>query len=343
MIKHHDILDLLDLARRNGIAVYQKDAKLKFKVAKNQQIKHDVLDLLRQHKVAILDFLTSAAGHPQTIQKVEESIEAIDRSAVGQIPLSFSQERLWFIDQFDGSTQYHLPTILRLKNKLDRQHLAGALSDLVERHEILRTVIIGEEGQAYQEVMPATHWQLEYSEGKLFKDSDYLNLFIQDTIARPFDLSKDYTLRAHLIRCGVEDHVLIIVLHHIASDGWSNAILVKDLMAFYQASIQKRSPQLPPLPIQYADYAYWQRKQFSDQALEQALDWWQNRLANIDPLELPTDYPRPAIQSTRGAGFAIQLDEELTQKLKQLSLANNTTLYMTMMAAFKVLLSRYSG
>ncbi len=258
-------------------------------------------------------------------------------------PLSYSQERLWFVDQFEGSTRYHQPTLLRLTRKIDIQALEGAFRDLIERHEVLRTVIEAEEGQAFQKTMPAASWKMAISEGPEFSDPEYLKTYVRDEITHPFDLTRDYMLRARLVKCSEEEYLLILVVHHIASDGWSESILVRDLAAFYQARREGRRPNLEPLPIQYSDYAVWQRTNIAGAFLEQQLSWWQQYLADIEPLKFPTDLPRPATQSNRGASLSFEINQQLTEQLKSLSGKTGTSLFMTLLAAFKVLLYRYTG
>ncbi|MEM8909003.1 MAG: AMP-binding protein, partial [Bacteroidota bacterium] len=157
-----------------------------------------------------------------------------------------------------------------------------------------------------------------------------------------FDLAKDYMLRAHLIECSARDHVLVLVVHHIASDAWSQSILVNDLATLYQAHLEKRSVDLPDLPLQYADYAIWQRAQASKGDLSEKLDWWANQLRGVEPLEVPTDFPRGSTQSTNGDDVRFSIDRPTTDRLKTLSQQNGATLFMTLLAAIKVLLYRYS-
>ncbi|RBL90134.1 non-ribosomal peptide synthase/polyketide synthase [Chitinophaga flava] len=261
-----------------------------------------------------------------------------------RVPLSFSQERLWFIDQMEGSVHYHVPTVLRLKGTLDKAALANALQTIVARHEILRTVMEQEDGQAFQRVKEAWDWKMDIIDGTPWKqDIVSLHAEIDRLISLPFDLQKDHMLRVHLIALSEEEYVLVVILHHIASDGWSTVILVEELIELYAAALEDRIPQLKPMQIQYADYALWQRNYLSGDMLEQQLAYWKNKLSDVAPLQLPTDYIRPAVQSTRGARSWFTLDKQLTDQIHTLSRQEGVTLFMTMLAAFKVLLSRYSG
>ena len=177
------------------------------------------------------------------------------------IPLSFSQERLWFIDKLEGSVHYHVPAVLGLKGRLNKEALAFALKTIVNRHEVLRTVFIEQEGQAWQQIKDTDQWQLSVTEGSEYKeDRNALQQYIQQLISEPFDLTKDDMLRAELIRIAEEEHVLVVTFHHIASDGWSRSILVKEVAELYAAFEENRPINLQPLPVQYADYAIWQKK-----------------------------------------------------------------------------------
>jgi len=258
------------------------------------------------------------------------------------IPLSFSQERLWFIDQLEGSLQYHLPAVLRLKGQLDKEALTHTLRTIIERHEVLRSVILKDkEGQGYQQIMPVDGWGLETTENT--SDEATLSKYVATVIGKPFNLSADYMLRAELIKITDQDHVLVVIMHHIASDGWSTSILVKEVVTIYEAYITGKEAKLPPLPVQYADYAIWQRTYMQGDVLDKKIKYWTTKLEDVTPLQLPTDYSRPVIQSSKGAIHSFQIDKKQADQLKVLSQASGTTLYMTILAAFNVLLYRYSG
>ena len=260
-----------------------------------------------------------------------------------RIPLSFSQERLWFIDKLEGSVHYHVPAVLRLKGKLNKEALANSLQTIVSRHEVLRTVFKEEEGEAWQEIKDAEQWQLnQTNKSDYATDQEGLQQYIQERISDPFDLSRDNMLRAELIRIEEEYHVLIVVLHHIASDGWSRSILVKEVAELYAAYDEKRSANLPSLPVQYADYALWQRNYFRVKSLRRSYSIGKTNCRMWRHCSR-ADYVRPAIQSTRGASKGFKIDKELTLSLHQLSQEHGVTLFMTLLAAFKVLLYRYSG
>jgi hypothetical protein len=261
-----------------------------------------------------------------------------------QIPLSFSQERLWFIDRLEGSVQYHVPEVLRLKGELKKDVLENALKGIVNRHEILRTVIGETEGQAWQQIRDEDQWQLNFIDGsKYTEDPKGLRQYIHQLINQPFDLSKDDMLRAALIELNEHEHLLVVTMHHIASDAWSTSVIVKELVELYSASDEGRSVNLAPLEIQYADYAIWQRTNLQGAFLEKKLDYWKQKLQGVSPLQLPVDYTRPAVQTNNGAIASFLLDREVAAQLQLLSQQQETTLFMTLLAAFNVLLSRYSA
>jgi amino acid adenylation domain-containing protein len=261
-----------------------------------------------------------------------------------RIPLSFSQERLWFIDRLEGSTQYHLPAVLRLKGELNKAALEYALQQVVNRHEVLRTVYVEQEGLVNQLVKEKNEWQLAEIEGAFFTENPKaLQQEINQLVSAPFDLANDDMLRASLIELSGQDHVLVATLHHIASDGWSTAILVKEVAEFYQAFVEQRAALLPSIEVQYTDYASWQRDYLQDELLDKKISYWKEKLNGVSPVQLPADFKRPAIQQTRGDITGFRIDKGLSQQLQQFSLDNGATIFMTLLAAFKVLLHRYSG
>ncbi|HEX7318160.1 MAG TPA: amino acid adenylation domain-containing protein, partial [Pyrinomonadaceae bacterium] len=276
-----------------------------------------------------------------------DAIEAVAREGVG-VPLSFAQQRLWFLDQLEpGGSIYNIPTAVRLSGRLDEAALARALSEVVRRHEVLRTTFMDEGGSPVQFVNEAAPVSLPLTDLTALVAVDQENeahrIFNEET-RRPFDLTSGPLLRARLVKLGEREHVLVIVAHHIVTDGWSTAILVREATALYDAFSSGHPSPLAELPIQYADFAAWQRKRLTGELLDAKLSYWKQHLAGAPPvLELPTDRPRPAVQSRRGAIERFALDAGLSRALKALSRAEGTTLFMTLLAGFKVLLSRYSG
>ncbi|MEJ7675686.1 MAG: amino acid adenylation domain-containing protein [Chitinophagaceae bacterium] len=261
-----------------------------------------------------------------------------------RIPLSFSQEWLWFIDQLEGSVQYHIPLVLRLSGELNKEVLQSALYTIVRRHEVLRTVILEEEGTGYQYIKDQTDWNLRFVDGSKYqKDTQGLQYYIQEVINEPFNLSKDEMLRAALISLNEEESVLVLTMHHIASDGWSLLVFAKELVTLYSYYTTGNTTPPEPLPIQYADYALWQRRNLQGELLEKKINYWKEKLRGLTPLQLPTDYARPVVQSTQGALIRFNIDKSLVVQLQALSQEHGATLYMIALAAFNVLLYRYTG
>ncbi|MCB0726366.1 MAG: amino acid adenylation domain-containing protein, partial [Ignavibacteriae bacterium] len=288
--------------------------------------------------------IADLAEHIETQKKKSllPSIEVQIRPEL--IPLSFSQERLWFIDRLVGSIQYHLPAVLRLKGQLNVEALEKALQSIINRHEVIRTVIQDVNGKGYQKIKDKDTWKLQITDDSKYKgDKKVLQNHINELILAPFDLTKDHMLRCNLIKLNDDEYILVMTMHHIASDGWSISIIVNELLEFYKAYEENREPVLKPLQIQYADYSIWQKNYLQAEILEEKINYWKKQLRFVDPLELPTDFTRPAVQSIRGAVYGFSIDKELSEAIKKLSKEKGTTLFMTLLAAFNVLLYRYSG
>jgi len=263
-------------------------------------------------------------------------------------PLSFAQQRLWFLNQLEPeSFAYNTAIALRFDGALNLAALSMALDAIVERHEVLRTTYVVEEssdpiqriGQPQAVELPI----IDLTECPRSERDEQAQRIIADLAKRPFKLDRDLMLRARLLRLALEQHVFVVVIHHVASDGWSSGILWRELAAYYTAFSQGKSVSLAELPIQYADYAAWQREWLSGKVLASQLGYWKKQLQDLPTLQLPADRPRPAVQSYRGAQQPFKLSEELIQALKKLSRDEGVTLFMTLLAAFQALLSRYSG
>jgi amino acid adenylation domain-containing protein len=229
--------------------------------------------------------IATFAGH-LAIQNTGLLVPSIkDFSRPLHIPLSFSQERLWFIHQMEGSTQYHLPAILRLKGTLNREALKHALHSVVERHESLRSVIYEEQDEAYQKIISSSGWKLSLADGAVYKnDREGLSHFIRPLISKPFDLTADYLLRATLIKLDESEYVLVVTMHHIASDGWSLPVIIKEVAALYASYTEGRSSGLSVPEIQYADYAIWQRNYLQGAVLENKIGYWKDKLSGVEPV-----------------------------------------------------------
>jgi amino acid adenylation domain-containing protein len=266
----------------------------------------------------------------------------------GALPLSFAQERLWFIDRLEpGSATYNLPAALRLAGPVDARALERALGEIVRRHESLRTVFAEANGAPVQVIAPFGGFALPLEDLSGLGEADRAAAAMRragEEAARPFDLAAGPLFRAALLRLGAEEHVLLLSVHHVVSDGWSMGVLFRELSALYAAYREGGESPLPELPVQYADYAVWQREQLQGEVLDRQLAYWRERLAGAPKLlELPTDRPRPPAQTFRGAYERIELPGALLERLQALGRSEGATLYMTLLGAFQVLLSKYSG
>ncbi|HEX2079653.1 MAG TPA: amino acid adenylation domain-containing protein, partial [Longimicrobium sp.] len=264
-----------------------------------------------------------------------------------RVPLSFAQQRLWFLAQLrDLGTTYHISRRLRLRGELDRDALVRALDRIVARHEGLRTTFAQVDGVPEQRIAPADsgfHLVEHDLAGRTDAEAELDRLVTEEGRA-PFDLEHGPLIRGRLIRVGADDHVLLITMHHIVSDGWSMGVLTRELGTLYAAFRRGAPDPLPALEVQYADYAVWQRRWVDGAVLQGQAEYWRRTLAGApELLELPTDHPRPAQMDHAGAQLPLELDAELTAGLKALSRRNGTTLFMTLLAGWAVVLSRLSG
>jgi len=268
--------------------------------------------------------------------------------SVAPLPLSFEQQSLWFIDRLSpGLAAYHIPLALRAIGSLNVAALRSALDALVIRHEGLRTTFDLADGKPIQVVgkpRPVQFREVDLANCPQDERESALKLILEEEVRRPFDLSRDLMLRGVLVRLGAQEHVLRLVTHHIVADGWSIGILLRELGELYRTSSANEAPSLAPLPIQFADFALWERQQLQGEALETQVAFWRRYLEEApDSVALPTDRTRPPLPSYRGAMHTVFLPEGLTGELKALGRRENVTLFMTLLAAFKVLLARYSG
>ena len=294
---------------------------------------------LRLHKDAIVSLL-------------KKEISDVPSIPVGprpeSIPLAHAQQRLWFLHQLGlVGAAYNLPMALCFEGSLDIAALECSLTEIVRRHESLRTRVESRDGEAVQIVdapRPCVPAQIDLSDLESEARRCELARLIQNEGEQLFDLSTGPLIRASVVTLSPVLHVLLLTVHHIVSDSWSQGILVRELAALYRAfSLGEPSP-LADLPLQYADYALWQREWLQGDVLQQQLDYWQRRLIGAPPtLELPTDRPRPAVASFKGGAVSFELSPQLSRSLQELAQRERATPYMVLLAAFFVLLSRWSG
>ena len=271
-------------------------------------------------------------------------LEKADRD--GELPLSFAQERLWFLNRMEPeSTAYHLFTGIRLHGPLNVAAFEQTLQEIVRRHEILRTTFATVEGRPQQRIGPPT-LSLRVTDLSALDEHERtaaVERLANKSAHRRFDLAVGPLLHTELLRLGHDEHVLFFTMHHIISDGWSSTVLVREVAALYEAFGAGRPSPLPDLSVQYADYAMWQRGWLQGAVLYDHLAYWRQQLAGAPVLELPTDRPRPAVQTFNGGAISFALSQDLSAALAALSRRTGATLYMTLLAAFATLISRYSN
>lgn len=290
------------------------------------------------------------AGRIETAQRARLHLQApalVPVSRDGELPLSFAQQRLWFLDQLaPGNPVYNVPVALRLTGALRMDVLERSLTQLVRRHESLRTIFATKEGRPIQIICPPEPLPLsivEMAPSIASEREAEVGLLVTQEALQPFDLTHGPVVRATLLRLSKEEHVLLLTMHHIVSDGWSAEIFVRELAALYDAFSTGKPFSLPELPLQYVDFAHWQQQWLQGEVLEAHLKYWKQQLKGAPTmLQLPTDHLRPAVQTFRGATQRFMLPEWLTRQLKALSQREEVTLFMLVLAAFQVLLLRYT-
>jgi myxalamid-type nonribosomal peptide synthetase MxaA len=281
-------------------------------------------------------------------QYIEPCHRIADASGAVRCPTSWAQQRLWFIDQLEeGSTAYNVPVALRFRGHLCLESLRGAFDALVDRHETLRTVFLNVTGEPVQEIRPRGRVELTVSDLSIVPrhEREQQLLACRNAEGRlRFRLDSGPLMRVHLLRLDVDEHVLLITMHHIVADGWSLGVMLPELAELYSAHRERRKPSLAPLQIQYADYAQWQREWLRGTALEQQFSYWRSHLEGAPPeLALPLDRPRPALQAYRGENVSVVIVPELSAGLRALAQRHGMTLFMILFAAWAILLSRLAG
>jgi acyl carrier protein len=273
----------------------------------------------------------------------------IEREGPGSFraPLSFAQQRLWFLDQLvPNNPFYNCPRAMRLNGKLDLETLESVINEVVRRHEALRTRFEVDAGAPVQLIEEWKPRRLEVEDltslPKEEREAAAMRIAKVEA-ATGFDLGRGPLLRVKVLKMEEDEHVVLYTMHHIVTDGWSMGVLIREVGLLYEAYSAGEPSPLENLEIQYADYAVWQRNWLQGEALERQLSYWRKQLAGLEPLMLPSDYPRPALAAYRGASSGFGISEELSQELKALSRREGVTMFMTLLAAFKTLLRRYSG
>jgi amino acid adenylation domain-containing protein len=291
---------------------------------------------------------TTLQSAPLTAEEKRARLAELLRARSGplrQFPLTFAQQRLWFLDQLEpGNTAYNIISALRMAGPLDTAAMERAVADLLRRHEPLRTVFRTADGQPVQVVLPflAPRIPVEPVDAPEGERHPAALRIVAEEQARPFDLAKGPLFRARMLRLGEDDHVLVLAMHHIVTDGWSIGVLYRELCASYAAYVEGREPELPPLPIQYADYAVWERAQAG--RMEEQLAYWRTTLRGAPALlDLPLDRPRPPVQTHAGGMVRLKYPPAFGETMRTLAQRLEVTPFMVVLAAFYALLSRWSG
>ena len=269
------------------------------------------------------------------------------RTGAGIAPLSFGQQRLWFLDQLmPGNTNLNLNLAIRIREPVDEVVLERSLNEIVRRHESLRTIFKEVNGEPFQVVLPRYWLQLRLVDLRSLADSEREIEAIQLTteeFERPFDLARGPLLRSTLLRMGEGDYIFLLTMHHIIWDGWSTGLFWSELSTIWDAFANSEPSPLPELPLQYVDFAVWQRDWLQGDVLGKLLAYWKKQLVDLADLQLPTDHPRPVVQSVHGAAHNFTVSPSLVAALRTMGHREGTTLFMTLLAAFQTLLFRYAG
>jgi amino acid adenylation domain-containing protein len=333
---------LIATLRAVKVKLWIEEGKLKFSAppgVMTDQLRTE-LSLSKSALIAWLEQTVPVAQHKAP------PIPSLERR--DELVLSFGQERLWFLYELDPeSPAYNISSVTRVAGSIDHASLRASFAEIVTRHEVLRTTISADGGRPYAVIArtPAMELPLvDLRDIEASRREEVVRQLVDRETRRPFDLSRGPVLRTGLLRTQDDEHVLLITLHHAFCDGWSLGVLYRELAEFYEAGCSGRPARLAALPIQYADYALWQRKRLDEGGLQSQLSYWKARLAGApSSIELPTDRPRPAVQSFAGARQEFVLSKGLAESLAEVSRRQGVTLFMTLMAAFQTLLYRYTG
>ncbi|MEH2367591.1 amino acid adenylation domain-containing protein [Nostoc sp.] len=332
------IIEFVSYLNSLGIKIWLEGGQLNYRAPKGV-MNPDLKNQLLGRKSEILAFLEEAQI---ATDSSFEPIVSIKRS--GELPLSFAQQRMWFLYQLESQSPFYNEGLqLRVAGVLNIEALQQSINEITSRHEILRTTFPAVDGKPLQIISPSLAMNIPVLDLQGLEESEVQQIVTKEA-RQPFDLSNGPLLRVTLLRLEPESHVLVLIMHHIITDGWSMGIFIQELSSLYRAFNLSSPLLLPELPIQYADFAVWQRQWLTEEIQKQQLNYWKQQLANAPPLlELPTDKPRPPVQTFCGATQKFQIDQNLSKQIKTFSQQSGATLFHTLLAAFVVLMFRYSG
>ncbi|MEH2040965.1 amino acid adenylation domain-containing protein [Nostoc sp.] len=331
------IIEFVSYLNSLGIKIWLEDGQLNYRAPKGV-MNPDLKNQLLGRKLEILAFLEEAKS---ATDSSFEPIPSIDRSK--ELPLSFAQQRMWFLYQLESQSPFYNEGLqLRVAGVLNIEALQQSINEIIRRHEILRTTFPAVDGKPLQIISPSLTINIPVLDLQSLEESEAQQIVTKEA-RQPFDLINGPLLRVTLLRLGPEFHVLVLIMHHIITDGWSMGIFIQELSSLYRAFTLSSPLLLPELPIQYADFAVWQRQWLTEEIQKQQLNYWKQQLAGAPPLlELPTDKPRPPVQTFSGATQKFQIDQNLSKQIKTFSQQSGATLFHTLLAAFVVLMFRYS-
>jgi amino acid adenylation domain-containing protein len=331
-----EIIKFLSRLQENNIVVLESNNNLQI-IDKNDSITEEILLDLSNNKAQILRILKQNIADEINIKPIERGID---------LPLSFAQERLWFIDQYAHNDSYNMSRAVKLIGKLEISVLENTFSEIIRRHEVLRTNFVTINETVSQLIHKKSKFELRtVDQSSLPKEeaNQQINDLVEIESQIPFDLANDSLIRLVLYKLSDEEHILFLNKHHIISDGWSFSVFLKEISILYKAFSENKPSPLPELEIQYADYAVWQRENIEGEVLNKQLEYWKDKLSGTAVLELPTDRPRPVEQTFNGSNQPFSLDKAISEKLNGFSKDHDVTLFMTLLSAFKVLLKKYTG
>jgi amino acid adenylation domain-containing protein len=336
-----NITDLISHLRDLGLRLWADGERLRYKAPPGVLTPALRADLA-EHKSELLAFLRDARN---TVGSDTYPITPVEHN--GPLPLSFAQQRLWFLDQLEpGSTQYNIVRAFRLRGALNVSALQQSLNEIISRHAVLRTTFRTVQGNPVQQVALVSAITIAAEDLTQLTKSKAMALTKQRVVEeyrRPFDLNTGPVIRFRLMHLSQKEHIFVVTVHHIAADGWSIGVFFRELGILYEAFTANLPSPLEELPIQYADFAVWQREWLQGEVLDTQMSYWKNKLRDLSTLELSTDRSRPAVQTFQGARESLVLSESLSRELRELSRKDDATVFMTLLAAFVVLLHRYSG
>ncbi len=335
-----NLVEFLEHLAANNVELWVDGDKLRYR-APQEVLTPTLLSEIKEYKAEIITLLQKDRN-PAKIHPILPTIRDLP------LPLSFAQQRLWVITQLDPDNAfYNLPGAVRLQGKLHVEFLEQSFSEIINRHEALRTNFIIQNGEPVQIIRPTGIWKLSVIDWRKLSPNEQEICWQElatKVAQRPFNLATEPLVRGTLVELSDTEHILLLCLHHIVADGWSKSIFVRELGTFYSSLYYGQTLQLRELPIQYADYAVWIRQWLQGDILKSQLAYWQKQLANAPTLlSLPTDRPRPAVQTFQGGYQTFAFPRELSEALKLLSRQEGATLFMTLLTAFNILLYRYAG